>query len=108
MSHFGRQSREQFGKPAHVLFMPASWIIQHDPKRFALLREITQFHGAYTSAKAKRDVPEFECTIDFPQGAQQTLADQRRRNAWRDSRDDALYQSMIDKALSLGVEPTPI
>jgi nucleoside-diphosphate-sugar epimerase len=100
-----RDAAAAIGRPAQVLFMPAGWIIAHDPKRFTLLREITQFHGAYTSSKARRDVPEFRCQIDFATGAKQTLDDQKRRNAWRSSREDALYDSMVAKALAAGVEP---
>jgi nucleoside-diphosphate-sugar epimerase len=92
------------GKPVDLLFMPASWIIQHDPQRFSLLREITQFHGAYTSAKAKHDVPEFHCDIDYIEGARETLDDIKRRGAWRDSLEDALYDEMVNKALKLGIE----
>ncbi len=103
-----QQAASTLGKPANLLFMPAQWIIDHDPKRFNLLKEITQFHGAYSSQKAKRDVPEFRCEIDYRQGAKQTLEDLKRRNAWRDSTADNLYQSMIDKALSLGITPLPL
>jgi nucleoside-diphosphate-sugar epimerase len=100
-----REAATALGNPAQLLFMPAQWIINHDPKRFNLLNEITQYHGAYSSEKAKRDVPEFRCEINYPEGAQQTLEDLKRRNAWRDSRGDDLYQSMIDKAMSLGMKP---
>ncbi len=100
-----RESALAIGKPAKLLFMPAAWIVGHDPKRFNLLREISQFHGAYNSAKARRDVPEFRCEIDYPEGARQTLEDIRRRNVWRDSRGDEVYQSMVEKALAAGVEP---
>lgn len=89
------------GKPAQVIFMPADWITAHDPQRFGLLREITAFHGAYDSAKARRDVPEFHCEIDFATGAAQTLADLRRRGALRQTAGDTLYQSMVDKALAI-------
>lgn len=99
-----RQAAAALGKKAQVIFMPADWIVKHDLKRFALLREISQFHGAYSSAKAKRDVPEFRCEIGFERGAGETLADVRRRNAWRDSRDDGLYYSMIANAQKAGVE----
>lgn len=101
---FLRQAAASLGKKAQLLFMPADWIVKHDPKRFALLKEIAQFHGAYTSAKAKRDVPEFRCEIGFERGAGETLSDVRRRNAWRDSRDDGLYYSMIANAQKAGVE----
>src|SRR5205085_750059 len=75
------------GKKPQVLFMPAAWIIAQDAARFGLLREITQFHGAYTSEKARRDVPEFHCEIEFARGANETFADVRRRNAWKSSAD---------------------
>lgn len=93
------------GKAAQLLFMPASWIVRHDPKRFGLLQEITAHHGAYDSTKAKRDVPEFQCEIDLAQGAARTLDDARRRGAWKDSAADNVYQSMVDEALALGIEP---
>jgi nucleoside-diphosphate-sugar epimerase len=93
------------GGRAAVVFMPADWIIAHDPERFSLLREITRYHGAYSSEKAKRDVPQFRCHIGFTDGARQTLDDIRRRGQWRSSDGDELYESMIRKALTAGVKP---
>jgi nucleoside-diphosphate-sugar epimerase len=100
-----REAAAALGCTAHLVPMPASWIIDHDPARFGLLREITQFHGPYTSAKARHDVPHFSCDIDFRTGAERTLNAIRASNAWRTSDNDPLYQSMIDKALSIGVRP---
>lgn len=99
-----REAAKALGKEVRVLFMPAQWIIGHDPKRFSLLREITQFHGAYSSEKAKHDVPEFRCAVGFEEGARQTLQEIKRRGVWRGGSDE-LYQRMVDKALKLGVEP---
>jgi nucleoside-diphosphate-sugar epimerase len=96
------------GKRPAVLFMPADWIIAHDPQRFQLLREITRYHGAYSSEKAKRDVPEFRCEIGFTDGARQTLEDIRRRNAWRSTDGDELYESIVQKALRAGVQPVEV
>ncbi|HEX8520684.1 MAG TPA: NAD-dependent epimerase/dehydratase family protein [Tepidisphaeraceae bacterium] len=100
-----RESALSLGCAPKLLFMPAQWIVNHDPKRFALLKEITQFHGAYSSEKAKRDVPEFRCEIDYPTGARETIQDIKQRGAWRESRGDELYDEMVNKALSLGIEP---
>jgi nucleoside-diphosphate-sugar epimerase len=97
-----REAAAALGKKAELVFVPASWVIAQDPRRFGFLRDITQFHGAYSSAKAKSHVPEFRATIEFTQGARETLADVRRRNAWRDSSTDTDYQALVDKALSLG------
>jgi nucleoside-diphosphate-sugar epimerase len=94
-------------RDAQLLFMPAGWIVNHDSTRFTLLAEITQFHGAYSSEKAKRDVPEFKPEIAFDDGAKATLDDLRQRGAWRSSNGDELYQSMVDKAIAAGVGPVP-
>jgi nucleoside-diphosphate-sugar epimerase len=100
-----RRAASALGKSAYLLFSAAWWVIKQDPERFGLLREITQYHGAYTSAKARRDVPEFRCEIAFEEGAGETLADVKRRKAWRDSSNDTLYQSMVERILKAGVEP---
>ena len=102
---FYRETAAAMGRSADVLFMPIDWIIRHDPQRFALLREITRYHGAYSSDKAKRDVPQFRCEIDFRTGAAQTLDDVRQRGRWRTSAGDTLYDAMVQKALAAGVEP---
>jgi hypothetical protein len=100
-----RDVASAIGTRAKVIFMPADWIVAHDAKRFALLAEITRYHGAYSSSAAKRDVPEFACEIDFAEGAEQTLQSARERNAWRSSRNDSLYEAMVRKALDAGVVP---
>jgi nucleoside-diphosphate-sugar epimerase len=100
-----RESAQALGRAAQVLFVPAEWIVAHDPKRFGLLAEITQFHGAYSSEKAKADVPEFRCEIGYGEGAKRTLADMRRRGALKTSVGDALYDAMVDKAQAFGVKP---
>jgi nucleoside-diphosphate-sugar epimerase len=100
-----RQVAEVLGQPAKLLFMPADWITRHDPKRFGLLKEITAFHGAYDSSKARRDVPEFACEIDLKQGAREVFADSRLRGAWKDSAADQQYQAVVDEAMKLGTEP---
>ncbi len=102
------QTADSLGKRPRMLFMPAEWIIAHEAQRFGLLREITQFHGAYSSDKAKRDVPEFRCEIDYCAGLAETLADVRQRGAWRDGRGDALYDAMVEKAVAVGVTPVPL
>lgn len=99
-----RQVGGVLGKPVQAIFMPSAWIVAHDPSRFGLLREITQFHGAYSSAKAKQQIPNYRCDIEFADGAKRTLDDLRRRGKWKNSDGDTLYESMIDKALAAGVE----
>ena len=103
-----QQVSAALGKQARVIFLPAEWIAKQDPKRFGLLHEITAFHGAYDSSKAKRDVPEFKCEIDLVQGAKQTFDDIRRRNAWKESTGDIIYQSMVDRAIAFGIDPVVV
>jgi nucleoside-diphosphate-sugar epimerase len=99
-----RQAALALDTRARLVFVPANWLIAELPNRFSFLREITQFHGAYSSAKAKAHVPEFEATIDFESGARDTFTDVRRRGAWRDSTTDHDYQRLVDKALRLGFD----
>jgi nucleoside-diphosphate-sugar epimerase len=89
---------------AKLIFVPTAWLIAQDPKRFEFLAEITQFHGAYSSAKAKTHVPAFRANIGLEAGARETFADMRRRNAWRDSGSDLAYQRIVERALALGFE----
>jgi nucleoside-diphosphate-sugar epimerase len=89
---------------AQLIIVPTTWLVAQDPKRFGFLAETTQFHGAYSSAKAKAHVPEFRATIDLEAGARETFADMRRRGAWRDSGADLPYQRIVERALALGFE----
>jgi nucleoside-diphosphate-sugar epimerase len=87
---------------AKLLFVPASWLIAQDPERFSFLSEVSQFHAAYSTAKAKAAVPELRATIGLEAGARETFADIRRRGVWADSASDTAYQAMVDRALALG------
>lgn len=86
------------GKSADLRYLPAGQIWKRDPERFGLLREITAFHGAYNSGKAQRDVPEFTCEIPFAAGAAEVLNDVRRRNAWKPSANDGIYDQLVAAA----------
>jgi nucleoside-diphosphate-sugar epimerase len=97
-----REIARALGARARLVFAPAGWLLSALPQRFGFLREITQYHGAYSSAKARAHVPEFRATIGLEEGARETLADVRRRNAWRDSTSDTEYQHLVDAALALG------
>jgi nucleoside-diphosphate-sugar epimerase len=98
-----RVAARALGTRARLVFVPAAWLIAQLPERFGLLAEITQFHGAYSSAKAVRHVPEFRSSIDFETGARETFADIRRRGAWRDGATDHAYQRLVDTALDMGM-----
>ena len=99
-----REVARALGTRAKLIFVPAAWLIAQDAKRFSFLAEITQFHGAYSSAKAKAHVPAFRANIGLEAGARETFADMRRRNAWRDSGKDHAYQRIVERALALGFE----
>lgn len=87
---------------ATLVYAPAGWLLARMPARLGLLAEITRFHGAYSSAKARSHVPAFCPRIDFEAGARETLADARRRGALRASDDE--YERVVEEALALGFE----
>ena len=87
---------------ARLVFVPAAWLLGKLPGRFSFLEEITQFHGAYSSAKARSHVPAFDPTTRLEEGARETFADTRRRGAWRDSTADAEYERLVTTAIEMG------
>jgi nucleoside-diphosphate-sugar epimerase len=99
-----RQAAQALDTQAQVVLAPAGWVTAQNPKRFSFLDEITRYHGAYSSEKAKAIVPEFRCEIGFVEGARETIADMKRRGAWRPHRDDAEYSTLVTRALQLGFE----
>lgn len=85
---------------ADLHYLPAKRIWEREPERFTLLREITAFHGAYDSRKARRDVPEFDCEISFAEGAAELIKDIRDRKAWRDCNGDTVYEQLVAEAMA--------
>jgi nucleoside-diphosphate-sugar epimerase len=101
-----REAAQALGTRAELVLAPAGWVIAQNPERFRFLSEITRYHGAYSSAKAKAAVPEYGAggCIDFVEGAGQTFADLKARGAWRRHEDDAEYSALVAQALELGFE----
>ena len=99
-----REAAQALGTRAELVLAPAGWVVAQNPQRFSFLHEITRYHGAYSSEKAKLAVPEFRCQIDFVEGARETLADVKTRGAWRRHQDDAEYSALVSRALALGFE----
>ncbi len=98
-----REAGAALGKKVQIIMAPAEWIVAKNPKRFGLLKEITQFHGPYTSAKAMRDVQEFSCEVSFTQGAKRVFDDLKSRSKWKNGSGDAEYQQIVDAALAAGM-----
>jgi nucleoside-diphosphate-sugar epimerase len=88
------------GRPAELVFAPAAWLLRAMPGRLGFLETTSQFHGAYSSAKARTHLPGSNALISLEDGARETLADLGRRGALRAS--DELYDRALEKALKLG------
>jgi nucleoside-diphosphate-sugar epimerase len=99
-----REAAAALDMEARLVLAPAGWLLRELPTRLGLLRDVTRHHGAYDSAKAKTDFPEFRAVIGFRAGAGETFADVRTRRAWRDSSKDDEYERVVQKAFELGFE----
>jgi nucleoside-diphosphate-sugar epimerase len=99
---YHREVARALDRRAELVFVPASFITRELGGRAAFLAEVSAFHGAYSSAKARAHVPEFDATVGLVEGARETLADMKRRGSWPDGAADAAYQRAVDKALALG------
>jgi nucleoside-diphosphate-sugar epimerase len=101
-----REAAQALGTRAELVLVPAGWVIAQNAERFSFLSEITRYHGAYSSQKAKAAVPAFASapSIDFVDGARETFADIKARGAWRRHEDDPAYEDLVRRALALGFE----
>ena len=99
-----REVAQALGNRAQVVLAPAGWVTAQNPTRFSFLAEITRYHGAYSSQKAKAAVPEFRCQVGFVDGARETILDMKKRGVWRRHQDDAEYSALVTRALELGFE----
>lgn len=57
-----------------IVHIPADLLLALDRKRFGALDEIFQYHGIYSSAKLKRDVPEYRIEVSYEEAVRQTVA----------------------------------
>ncbi|RYZ06289.1 MAG: NAD-dependent epimerase/dehydratase family protein [Myxococcales bacterium] len=99
-----REAARALGTEAKLVLAPAGWVVAQGPQRFAFLHEVTRYHGAYSSAKAKAAVPEFQPVVAFEDGARETLQDAKKRGAWRHHEGDAEYSALVQRAVDLGFE----
>lgn len=99
-----REAAQALGTRAELVLAPAGWVVAQAPERFNFLHEVTRYHGAYSSEKAKQAVPEFRCEVSFVDGASETIADMKKRGVWRRHEDDAQYSALVQRALDLGFE----
>lgn len=56
-----------------LVHLPTDFLVAADPKRHVWLDEIFRFHGVYSNAKLKRDVPGFRLEMPFEEGVCRTV-----------------------------------
>jgi nucleoside-diphosphate-sugar epimerase len=60
--------------PPRIVHVPTDLLLAIDRPRYAALEEIFRFHGVYSSAKLKRDVPAYRSAMPFEEGVRRTVA----------------------------------
>ena len=88
-SDYYHEAGEALGLTPQIVPVTADAVLAADPDRFGLLREITRFHGPYTSAKAARDLG-VTCDTPFAEGAARTLDHARRTNTLPPAEDETI------------------
>jgi nucleoside-diphosphate-sugar epimerase len=72
---YTQRTAAAIGAPApRIVHIPTDLLLAADRRRHAALEEIFRFHGVYSSAKLKRDVPEYQPATLFEDGVRQTVA----------------------------------
>lgn len=85
---YTQRTAAAIGAPApRLVHIPSDLLLTLDRPRYAALEEIFRFHGVYSSAKLKRDVPEYRSAMPYAEGVRRTVAwmDQHRKIAAADS-----------------------
>jgi nucleoside-diphosphate-sugar epimerase len=72
---YTRRTAAALGAPApRIVHLPTDFLLALDRPRFVALEEIFRFHGVYSNAKLKRDVPEFRLATPYEEGVRRTVA----------------------------------
>jgi nucleoside-diphosphate-sugar epimerase len=101
---YHRDVAAALGQSARLVLSPAAWLLSQMPGRLSFLREVSRFHGAYTSAKARAHVPAFRTTVALTDGARDTLASLKARGAFRSASADHDYDGTVSRAVASGFE----
>ncbi len=60
--------------PPQIVHIPTDFLLAVDRKRFVALEEIFRFHGVYSNAKLRRDVPAYRSATPYAEGVRRTVA----------------------------------
>ena len=73
--------------PPRIVHLPTDFLLAIDRQRYVALEEIFRFHGVYSSAKLKREVPEYRSAMTYEEGVRRTVAwmDQHHKIASADT-----------------------
>ena len=93
---YTRRTAAAVGAPApKIVHLPTDFLLAVAPQRYVVLDEIFRFHGVYSNAKLKRDVPEFRLVTPYEEGVRRTVAwiDRHKKNPAPDA--DALEDRLV-------------
>jgi len=60
--------------PPQIVHIPTDLLLAVDRKRYNALEEIFRFHGVYSNAKLRRDVPAYRSSTPYAEGVRRTVA----------------------------------
>ena len=94
---YTRRTAAAIGAPApRLVHIPTDLLLAIDPKRFVALEEIFRFHGVYSNAKLKRDVPEFRLSTPYEDGVRRTVAWMDRHNKITPAESDPMENQLVE------------
>jgi nucleoside-diphosphate-sugar epimerase len=93
---YTQRTAAAIGAPApRLVHLPTDFLLAVAPQRYVALDEIFRFHGVYSNAKLKRDVPEFRLVTPYEEGVRRTVAwiDRHQKNPAPEA--DALEDRLV-------------
>lgn len=92
---YHRRLAAAIGCEARIVHVPSDLLVAVAPDRFRGLSEIFRYHGVYTSAKLKRDVPEFQPKVAWEEGVRRNVEWMEQEGLIADSDEDDLEDRII-------------
>ena len=94
---YTQRTAAAIGAPApRLVHIPTDLLLALDRKRYSALEEIFRFHGVYSSAKLKRDVPEYRSAMPFAEGVRRTVTWMDQHNKIAPAESDPQEDRLVE------------
>ncbi|UVI31274.1 NAD-dependent epimerase/dehydratase family protein [Paenibacillus spongiae] len=101
---YHRTAMKVLNREVELVGVPLQTLLAIDPQRFDICREIFGNNTYYSSAKLRRDVPEFVPTVSLEEGMRQVIEAMEQSGRIPDSDQETWEDAIIDRYIGMRKE----